>query len=136
MRAVQITRFGGLEVLDIVDLPEPTPGPGHQLYDVSTAGVNYADTHHRWASRMARRCCPELTGAGRFSRAISPRRTPYAAPYRSLPPARCLSPPAVAVRTTAHEADPKPCPAPSAAESSSRPLLAARRDPDIRDDQR
>jgi hypothetical protein len=79
MRAVQITRFGGLEVLDTVDLPEPTPGPGHQLYDVSTAGVNYADTHHRWASRMARRCCPELTGAGRFSRAISPRRTPYGA---------------------------------------------------------
>jgi len=110
MRAVQITRFGGLEVLDIVDLPEPTPGPGHQLYDVSTAGVNYADTHHRWASRMARRCCPELTGAGRFSRAISPRRTPYAAPYRSLPPARCLSPPAVAVRTTAGEADPRALP--------------------------
>jgi hypothetical protein len=47
MRAVQITRFGGPEVLDIVDLPEPTPGPGQKLYDVSTAGVNYADTHHR-----------------------------------------------------------------------------------------
>jgi hypothetical protein len=47
MRAVQITRFGGPEVLDIVDLPDPTPGPGQQLYDVSTAGINYADTHHR-----------------------------------------------------------------------------------------
>jgi NADPH:quinone reductase len=45
MRAVQITRFGGPEVLEIVDVPEPTPGPGQQLYDVSTAGVNYADTH-------------------------------------------------------------------------------------------
>jgi NADPH2:quinone reductase len=31
MRAVQITRFGGHEVLDIVDVPEPTPGPGQQL---------------------------------------------------------------------------------------------------------
>jgi NADPH:quinone reductase-like Zn-dependent oxidoreductase len=30
----------------IVDVPEPTPGPGQQLYDVSTAGVNFADTHH------------------------------------------------------------------------------------------
>ena len=30
----------------IVDVPEPTPGPGQKLYDVSTAGVNYADTHH------------------------------------------------------------------------------------------
>ena len=47
MRAVQITRFGGPEVLEIVDVPEPTPGPGQQLYDVSTAGINYADTHHR-----------------------------------------------------------------------------------------
>jgi NADPH:quinone reductase-like Zn-dependent oxidoreductase len=46
MRAVQITRFGGPEVLDIVDVPEPTPGPGQQLYDVSNAGINYADTHH------------------------------------------------------------------------------------------
>ena len=46
MRAVQITRFGGPEVLEIVDVPEPTPGPGQQLFDVSTAGVNYADTHH------------------------------------------------------------------------------------------
>jgi NADPH:quinone reductase-like Zn-dependent oxidoreductase len=47
MRAVQITRFGGPEVLDVVDPPDPVPGPGQQLYDVSTAGVNYADTHHR-----------------------------------------------------------------------------------------
>jgi NADPH:quinone reductase-like Zn-dependent oxidoreductase len=47
MRAVQITRFGGPEVLDVVDVPEPTPGEGQKLYDVSTAGVNYADTHHR-----------------------------------------------------------------------------------------
>ena len=50
MRAVQITRFGGPEVLEIVDVPEPTPGPGQQLYDVSTAGVNFADTH-QWLSR-------------------------------------------------------------------------------------
>ena len=45
-RAVQITRFGGPEVLDVVDVPEPTPGEGQQLYDVSTAGVDDADTHH------------------------------------------------------------------------------------------
>lgn len=45
MRAVQITRFGGPEVLEIVDASEPTPGQGQQLYDVSTAGINYADTH-------------------------------------------------------------------------------------------
>jgi NADPH:quinone reductase-like Zn-dependent oxidoreductase len=45
MRAVQITRFGGPEVLDVVDLPDPVPGDGQKLYDVSTAGLNFADTH-------------------------------------------------------------------------------------------
>ncbi len=46
MRAVQITRFGGPEVLDLVELPDPVPGDGQQLYEVRTAGVNFADTHH------------------------------------------------------------------------------------------
>jgi hypothetical protein len=46
MRAVQITRFGGPEVLDVVDLPDPTPGEGEQLFDVCAAGINFADTHH------------------------------------------------------------------------------------------
>ncbi len=44
MRAVQIARFGGPEVLDVVDLPDPTPGDGQRPFDVSTAGVNYVDT--------------------------------------------------------------------------------------------
>jgi NADPH:quinone reductase-like Zn-dependent oxidoreductase len=47
MRAVQITRFGGPEVLEIVDVPEPEAGDGQQLYDVSTAGLNFADTHQQ-----------------------------------------------------------------------------------------
>jgi hypothetical protein len=50
MRAVQITRFGGPEVLDVVDLPDPTPGKGEQLFDISSSGVNFADTHHRLSS--------------------------------------------------------------------------------------
>ena len=48
---MEITRFGGLEVLDLVDLPDPVPGDGQQLYEVSAAGVNYADTHQEfWGS--------------------------------------------------------------------------------------
>jgi NADPH:quinone reductase-like Zn-dependent oxidoreductase len=46
MRAVQITRFGGPEVMDVVDLPDPVPGDGEQLFDISSSGVNFADTHH------------------------------------------------------------------------------------------
>ena len=44
MRAVQITRFGGPEVLDVVDLPDPVPADGEQLHDVSAVGVDFADT--------------------------------------------------------------------------------------------
>lgn len=63
MRAVQITRFGGPEVLEVVDLPEPTPGPGQQLYDVSTAGVNFADTHQIENSYLAQQTLPLIPGA-------------------------------------------------------------------------
>jgi NADPH:quinone reductase-like Zn-dependent oxidoreductase len=55
MRAVQITRFGGPEVLDIVDIPEPEAGDGQKLYEVSTAGVNYADTHQALFREVALR---------------------------------------------------------------------------------
>ena len=47
-------RFGGPEVLDVVDIAEPEPGPGQQLNDVSTAGVDYADAHHLGAPRGVR----------------------------------------------------------------------------------
>src|SRR3954471_2285529 len=63
MRAVQITRFGGPEVLDVVDLPDPVPGDGQQLYEVSTAGVNYADTHQIENSYLAQQQLPLIPGA-------------------------------------------------------------------------
>ena len=45
--ALQIPRFDGPEVLDVVELPDPVPGEGQQLHEASTAGVDFADTHHR-----------------------------------------------------------------------------------------
>jgi NADPH:quinone reductase-like Zn-dependent oxidoreductase len=62
MRAVQITRFGGPEVLDVVDLPDPVPGEGQQLFDVSTAGVNYADTHQTENSYLTPQELPLIPG--------------------------------------------------------------------------
>ena len=44
MRAIQCTRFGGPDVLELVDVSEPAPGDGEVLVEVSAAGVNYADT--------------------------------------------------------------------------------------------
>jgi NADPH2:quinone reductase len=44
MKAVVITRLGGPEVLEIRDVPEPTPGAGEELIRVQAAGLNFADT--------------------------------------------------------------------------------------------
>lgn len=44
MRAIQFSRFGGPEVLEAVEVPDPVPGPGELLLTVEAAGVNYADT--------------------------------------------------------------------------------------------
>jgi NADPH:quinone reductase-like Zn-dependent oxidoreductase len=46
MRAVHITRSSGPEVLHVVDLPDPVPAENEQLFDVSSFGVDFADTHH------------------------------------------------------------------------------------------
>jgi len=44
MRTVQMNRFGGPEVLEIVERPTPLPRPGQALIRVRAAGVNFADT--------------------------------------------------------------------------------------------
>lgn len=43
MKAVQFSRFGGPEVLELVDLPDPQPGPGQIRIRVRAAGVNPID---------------------------------------------------------------------------------------------
>ncbi len=63
MRAVQITRFGGPEVMDVVDLPDPVPGDGEQLFDISSSGVNFADTHQTENSYLAPQELPLVPGA-------------------------------------------------------------------------
>ncbi|MFD2796211.1 zinc-binding alcohol dehydrogenase family protein [Promicromonospora vindobonensis] len=90
MRAVQVTEFGGPEVLKAVDLPEPTAGPGQVLIDVTRVGVNYADTHqvensYQTPTRLphvpggevvgrtqdGRRVAALLTGGGYAQRAVA-----------------------------------------------------------------
>ena len=43
MKAVQISRFGGPEVLKPVELPTPKPGSGQILARIRAIGVNLAD---------------------------------------------------------------------------------------------
>ena len=63
MRAIQIREFGGPEVLELVDLPVPTPGPGEVLVRVVRAGVNFADTHRRQDQYVAKTELPLVPGA-------------------------------------------------------------------------
>ena len=39
-RAVRLNQYGGLEVLQVVEVPRPTPGPGKVLVRVKAAGIN------------------------------------------------------------------------------------------------
>jgi NADPH:quinone reductase len=43
MKAAVITRFGGPEVLEVRDVPDPQPQPGQALVRVEAGGVNFAD---------------------------------------------------------------------------------------------
>ena len=47
MKAVRFTQSGGPEVLEIVDLPDPHPGPGQVRIAVRAAGVNASDWKKR-----------------------------------------------------------------------------------------
>lgn len=41
MKAVQLSRFGGPEVLEIVETPTPAPRPGEVLVRVQASGINF-----------------------------------------------------------------------------------------------
>ncbi|MFC8128281.1 NADP-dependent oxidoreductase [Streptomyces sp. NPDC057302] len=47
MKAARFSRFGGPEVLEIVDLPDPHPGPGQVRIAVRAAGINPSDWKKR-----------------------------------------------------------------------------------------
>jgi NADPH:quinone reductase-like Zn-dependent oxidoreductase len=47
LKAVRFSQFGGPEVLEIADLPDPHPGPGEIRIAVRAAGVNPSDDKKR-----------------------------------------------------------------------------------------
>lgn len=63
MRAVQMQRFGGPEVLELVDLPVPVPAGNEVLVRVTRAGLNFADTHQRTDDYVAAQVLPMVPGA-------------------------------------------------------------------------
>ena len=47
MKAIQLSQFGGPEVLEYVDVTDPEPGPGQALVDMKAIGVNFRDVTMR-----------------------------------------------------------------------------------------
>jgi NADPH:quinone reductase len=62
VRAVQIKEFGGPEVLEVVELPDPEPGPDEVVVEVVRAGMNFADTHQRQNDYLAKAELPLIPG--------------------------------------------------------------------------
>jgi NADPH:quinone reductase len=63
MRAIQMSEYGGPEVLQLVDLPQPVPADDEVLVRVSRAGLNFADTHRRTDSYLAKDELPLVPGS-------------------------------------------------------------------------
>jgi NADPH2:quinone reductase len=62
MRAIQITEFGGPEVLVVREVEDPQPPEGFVVLDVLAVGVNWADTHQAENSYLAAAELPLVPG--------------------------------------------------------------------------
>lgn len=83
MRAIQVTQFGGPEVLVPTELDPPVAGPDQLLVEVSAAGVNFADTHRTDGSYRGGVTLPfvpgvEIVGRTDGRRILSPSSRPAA----------------------------------------------------------
>jgi NADPH2:quinone reductase len=74
VRAIQISEFGGPEVLKLVELPDPQPTDGFDVVDVTAAGVNYADTHATENSYLQAQSLPQVPGSEVAGRTADGRR--------------------------------------------------------------
>lgn len=62
MRAIQVTQFGGPEVLVPAEIEEPVANEWSVVIDVDAAGVNYADTHQAENTYLAAAQLPMVPG--------------------------------------------------------------------------
>jgi NADPH2:quinone reductase len=70
MKAVVMNGVGGRDMLEYVDRPEPTPGPGEVLVDIALAGVNFMDIGVRQGMAWTEMPNPKILGvegAGRVA---------------------------------------------------------------------
>jgi len=63
MKAIQVFKFGGPEVLELKEIPTPKPGPGQILVRVHGAGVNPYDTYMRSGGYAVKPALPYIPGS-------------------------------------------------------------------------
>ncbi len=63
MKAIQIDEFGGPEVLQYRDVPDPVPADDAVVVEVARAGINFADTHATRNDYLAEQQLPLIPGA-------------------------------------------------------------------------
>jgi NADPH2:quinone reductase len=65
MKAIQVDRPGGPEVLELVEVSDPKPREGEALVEIEAAGVNFIDVYHRTgAYPLSYPLIPGQEGAG------------------------------------------------------------------------
>src|SRR4051794_39840136 len=74
MRAIQISEYGGPEVLQLVEVPDPVAADGFDLVDVTASGVNFADTHQTDNSYLSTTSLPTIPGSEVVGRTADGRR--------------------------------------------------------------
>jgi len=63
MKAIQIEEFGGPEVLQYAEVPDPSPKLAEIVVNVKRSGVNFADTHASRNDYLAEQTLPLIPGA-------------------------------------------------------------------------
>ena len=81
MKAIQIEEFGGPEVMNLADLPDPVPGPGEVLVEITRTGVNFSDTHITNDHYVARQELPLIPGIEFVGRTEDGRRVAAVVPH-------------------------------------------------------
>lgn len=63
IKAILVREFGEPEVLELVDVERPSPGPGEAVIEVRAIGVNYADTMRRRNQYVEAQDLPFIPGS-------------------------------------------------------------------------
>jgi NADPH:quinone reductase len=71
---MEVKEFGGPEVLELVELPDPEGGEGIAVVEVARAGINFADTHATRDDYLAKQTLPMIPGGEVAGRTADGRR--------------------------------------------------------------